>query len=160
MRPDPFGAGGEEDFAVGGKIAGLGDVQDILAVFPIAGADHIVRLAKRGGAVAEQRFDLGARPDVEFAFDPFAVGIFRRIKSARQAGQVAQHVVARPARDVGKKCKAGNLVGVHIAVDELRLVVKHLFEMRDEPAGVHAVAMKAAAELIEQSAFAHFAECA
>ena len=41
---------------------------------------------------------------------------------------------------------------------ELRLVVEHLFEMRHEPALVHRIAMKAAAELIVHAAVGHRAQ--
>src|SRR5262249_3650693 len=47
---------------------------------------------------------------------------------------------------------------VEIGARKLRLVVKHLFEMRDVPVAVNGVAMKSTADVIVDSARSHFSQ--
>ena len=62
------------------------------------------------------------------------------------------------AGGVGVLAVAGDLEGLQVGDGDLRLVVEHLLEVRDEPAVVHGVAMEAAAELIVHAAAGHLAQ--
>src|SRR5439155_6249181 len=103
------------------KIARPDDVQDAVAVLPIADTVHVVDSTERLGPVAENLFDLGARPDVELSFDTLAVGVFCGIETAIGTRHVAQDVITSAPRDVRKKSVAGDLVRVDVTADELRL---------------------------------------
>ena len=71
---------------------------------------------------------------------------------------VARDVIENVARDGFVLPISGNLKCIEIGDGQLRLIVKHLFEMRHVPETVDRVAMKAAAELIVHSARRHFAQ--
>ena len=70
-------------------------------------------------------------------------------------GHVAEHVVQRAACDVREERIVRDLESFQVRNRQLRLVVEHFFEMRDEPALVHRITMKAAAELIVHAAVGH-----
>src|SRR5579863_997733 len=53
---------------------------------------------------------------------------------------------------------AGDLIDRQIEHDELRIVIKHLLEMRGEPLHVGGIAMEAPTELIVDPSPGHFSE--
>src|ERR1700733_10060591 len=69
--------------------------------------------------------------------------------------QVAQNIFKNVSSNVRVLLVAGDLVCLQIRNRELRLVVQHLFEVRDEPVLIDRVAMKSAAELIVHPALGH-----
>ena len=84
------------------------------------------------------------------------VGVLRGVKSA--AFTVAQplvHPAHDVARDVGEEQIACRLVAVDVVLQQLRVVVGHLFEMRNAPAFIDGIAMKAACQLIVDAAARH-----
>src|SRR5258706_16309367 len=97
MWSDAFAADRQEVRTLGGEVTGYDDVQNIVAVFPIAGTGDVVSFAEGFGFVTEEVFDLLARPDVELALDTFAVGVFGGVETAVGTRHVAQNVVARAA---------------------------------------------------------------
>ena len=57
--------------------------------------------------------------------------------------------------DLTEERIAGNLPTMNVILEQLRIVVGHLLEVRHEPAFVHGVTMKAAGELIVHAAARH-----
>ena len=66
-------------------------------------------------------------------------------------------VIENVARDGFEMPTRGNLKCVEISDRQLRLIIKHLFEMRHVPVTIDRVTMKAAAEMIVHSTRRHFA---
>src|SRR5579863_2214411 len=96
-----------------------------------------------------------AGPDKELALFAFAVGVLAGIETAFRTGHLAQYVIERLARNIEE---AGFLEGaprIQIKPREQSIVVKHLLEMRHQPALIDAVAMEAAADLVVNAAFGH-----
>ena len=83
------------------------------------------------------------------------VGVERRIEAAARVLHVAPHPVCRLRGDARVERCARRGVGVRVDREQLRVVVQHLFEVRDRPLAVHAVAAEAAAELVVQAAARH-----
>ena len=122
------------------------------------------------GRISECIIDLFLRPDIECTFgilavtgvaDPgyhWAVRIFGREKSAFLRGHVARDVVENITRNRFHLRIARDLKRVEIDDGELRLIVKHLFEVRHVPVTIDRVAMKTATEMIVHSASRHFAQ--
>ena len=77
------------------------------------------------------------------------VGVLRSIESAALA--IAQPLV-HPADDVSRYiCKElfpGCLIGVHVVLQQFRVVVRHLLEVRHHPAFIHGITMKPARKLV------------
>ena len=94
-------------------------------------------------------------PAIELALVPFAVGILRRIKSAAGMGHVAENVAKDVADHVGVPFLSADEIGVEVEVHQLRVVIEHLFEVRDEPLRIDGVAGEPAAQLIIHAAGGH-----
>ncbi len=103
----------------------------------------------------EQRADLVARPDVEFAFLAIAVGVEAREERAVGSAHFARHPGDDAARDCGVPGLARHPREVRVQAEEGPVVVEHLLEMRDRPLGVHAVAAEASAELVVNAPVGH-----
>src|SRR6266496_3447111 len=95
----------------------------------------IVEIENLSG-VAKRRVALFFRPNIERAFSMFrfamlkkAVGVFGRKKSAFAGCHVASDVIENVARDPFVLSILSDLKPVEISDGELRLIVKHLFEM-------------------------------
>ena len=67
-------------------------------------------------------------------------------------------VVEYVSRDFFEERLACDLKRFEVSDRQLRLVIKHFFEMRHVPEGIHRVPVKAAAQVIVHSAGRHFAE--
>ncbi len=130
-------------------------MQHVQPVLPVSVRGDIISATERVGSVTQDFFDLLARPEIEFPFDAFTIGIFRRVKPAVGARHVAQYVVTGPPRNVRINRVARDLVRVHVTGNQLRLVVEHLLEVRHQPAFIDAVPMESTAELVEHPALAH-----
>src|SRR5258707_15149289 len=87
------------------------------------------------------------------------VGVLARVESA--VPLIREDLVA-PADDAlrrfAKKIIARNLIRVKVIAQEFGIVVGHFFEVRNEPALIHGVAMEAAGELAVDAAAGHFFE--
>ena len=131
---------------------------------------HAVMKIENLGRISECIIDLFLRPDIECTFgilavtgvaDPgynWAVRIFGREKSAFLRGHVARDVVENITRNRFHLRVVRDLKRVEIDDGELRLIVKHLFEVRHVPVAIDRVAMKAAAQMIVHAASRHFAK--
>ena len=87
-----------------------------------------------------------------------AVGIFGGEKSAFLGCHVAGDVIENVARDGFILPILRDLKCVEIGDGELRLIVKHLFEMGHVPVTIDRVPVKPAAEMIVHAAGGHFAQ--
>ena len=86
------------------------------------------------------------------------IGIFRGEKSATWRGHIALDIIKNIPRDRFKYRFTRNLKSLQICDRQLRLVIKHFFEMRNVPVTVDRVTMKPTAEMIVNSTGCHFAQ--
>ncbi len=108
-----------------------------------------------GHQLASHLRQLLERPHEELALHALGVGVLRGEEPAVSMAQVAQQVGGRPAHHLAVPLGAGDLPRPRVQADELRVVVEHLLEMRDQPAMIRRVAVEAAAELVEDPAGRH-----
>ena len=147
---------------------GAEPVEDVVA-FEIPLRRHVIDFGEEFCILsAERLLDLGETPHIELAFLAFAVGVERRREPATlgtmSLGTVLldHHLAHEPAdrlgdaRGVERRLRLAPGLGHH--ADELRVVVEHLLEMRDEPALVDAVARKPAAEMVVDAALSNMGE--
>ena len=111
-----------------------------------------------GVVLAEHLLDLGERPDVELALLAFRIGVERsRERAARR-----RHLAREPGHRLACARAKQQLAGAHMRerqqLDELRVVVEHLLEMRHQPFLVDRIAREAAAEVIVDAAVRHALE--
>ena len=87
------------------------------------------------------------------------VGVLRGVKPAPFA--IAEPLVY-PANDVaghlGEELGTGGLAGMHVILQQFRIVIGHLLEVRHHPALVDRVAMKAPSKLVVNAATRHLLE--
>ena len=106
----------------------------------------------------EHVFDFGGAPDVEFAFLAFAVGIER---SCEAAG-FSDHFALEPGDRLGDaRCEERLLrfaPDFGEQINQQRIVVEHLFEVRHEPKLIDRIAREAAAEMIVDAALTDIAQ--
>src|SRR6266568_449497 len=102
----------------------------------------------------ERLLDFGARPDVEFPLLAFRIGVERGAEGAVRGGHLARQPFDGLSRAVTEQgsLRAGECEAQQL--QQLRVVIEHLFEMRHEPALVDRIAGKAAAEMIVDSTVA------
>ena len=103
----------------------------------------------------EQRAHFVFRPDVELALFAFAVGVEAREEAAIRRAHLPGHPADDAVRHVREPRVAGRPREVGIEREQRTVVVEHLFEMRNRPLGVDAVAAEAAAQLIVDAAVGH-----
>ncbi len=111
-----------------------------------------------GPILAEDLDDLLGRPDVEAALLAFGVGVLGRVEPAGRMAEVAQHVADRLLDHLPVALVARELEGVQVDLDEERLVVEHLLEVRYQPALVDRVPREAAAQVVVDAARRHGVE--
>ena len=125
--------------------------------FPIAALGHVVDLRKdrRLLAIAEYARDLAGGPDVELAFLAFGV----RVVGCREAAARHDHVALDPPDcfvDAGlQPVGLRFLPDLGHQLDQERVVVEHLLEMRHEPALIDRIAREAAANMVVDAALAN-----
>jgi hypothetical protein len=100
---------------------------------------------------------LGRRPDEEASFLALAVRVGGGEEPTVRMGHLAQHVVAGLLDHGSEKWLASHLPRFQIEPRQLRVIVEHLLEVRDEPARVHGVAMEATADLVVHPPLSHAA---
>ncbi|NJL73522.1 MAG: hypothetical protein HC888_19360, partial [Candidatus Competibacteraceae bacterium] len=108
------------------EIAALRDV--------VAGNDAL------GIGIAQHLEDLARRPGIKIPFAIGRIGIERR----RESAAVDLHLACCPIHDARRriaiKRRRLRMMGERIKLEQLRIVVEHLFKMRHEPAFIDAVA--------------------
>ena len=105
-------------------------------------------------------FDLLGAPDIEPAFLALAVGVERAGEGAAAiGGGRGAHLAQQPGHGLADALFverfAGLLPGERQQLEQGRVVVEHLLEMRHQPGGVGGVAREAAAQVIVDAALAH-----
>lgn len=152
----------------------MGLVEDVAAgefavrvVVHIAVGQAAVMVENPGGALGAKEFlNFGGGPYVKGAFAFFmgfggvedAVGVFGGEEAAERVGHVAEDVFEDGASGGCELRIGGDLKGFEVADGELGLIVKHLLEMRNEPAFVNGVPMEASAQVVVHAAAGHLAE--
>ena len=120
--------------------------------FPIALGGDVVTALEQRGALTEHGVDLGLGPDVEFPLLALAVGVEARIETALGMG----HLALEPADRFGDALRveriASFLPDQGQQACQVGIIVKHLLEMRREPARIGRIARKAAAEMVVDAA--------
>ncbi len=124
--------------------------------FPASVTPYAAREQRR--VVTEHLGDLGRSPGERQPFDAFGVGILACGERTVGGAQLAEHVVERPGRDRAIPRVTGECPRVRVRARELRIVVEHLLEVRDEPLGVGRVAVEATAQLVMETAVGHRVE--
>jgi len=127
-----------------GKIARIGQVEP---------GDDLFRFTGRNDPP-----DLIGLPEVVFALDALAVGVFGGIEGATRIAHVPDDIFEN---FLGRRTKlriAGRLVRLDVGGGHERLVVKHLFEMRQPPRRIRAVAVETKANLVIHPALPHVAQ--
>ncbi len=118
-------------------------------------ADIVVTGEELAVVGAEPVDNLALAPDVELAFLTLQVGIERCREGAFRRGHLARQPSHRLARARGEQRRAGTLESQRQQLEQLRIVVEHLLEVRHQPALVDRIAREAAAEMIVDAALAH-----
>src|SRR5665811_2324493 len=121
----------------------------------VAGGSHVVLHCKIGSIRAQGLFDFGPRPDIELALLALRIGVERGGKGPLRRDHFAGEPLHGLSRALAEKLLAAALIGQRQQLQELCVVVQHLLEMRHQPALVHRVARKAAAEVIVNAALTH-----
>src|SRR5262249_31652785 len=106
--------------------------------------------------LAENGFDLGGGPNKKLPLPACPVGVLAGEKTTGGICRFAFYILKRLDGNAREKIVVGYLIEVEIDADELGVVIQHFLEMRHEPDRIDGVAMKAAAELIEDASFSHF----
>ena len=130
-------------------------VEDGVALEIALGRDVVVPREERGLVLADGVLDLVERPDVELALLAFASRRRARRRTRRSSGR---HLAREPLDGfLRARLNSGlpeRCMRQRQQLEELRIVVEHLLEMRHQPALVDRVAREAAAEMIVDAALA------
>ena len=133
-------------------------VEDGVA-FPVAGFGDVVGLRRtlaRRPRPAPRRSR--PAPDVELALLALGVGIERGGEASALGDHLAQQPADRLVDAARVELVAGLAVGLAHEIDQQRVVVEHLLEVRGEPALVDRVAREAAAQVVVDAALADVGE--
>ena len=129
-------------------------VEDV-AAFPIAAGGNVVGDLEKTRVGAQHGLDLALVPDVEAPLLALAVGVEGGGESAGFDDHLAQQPVHGLADAGLEQGRLRSLPYEGEEVENLRVVVKHLLEMRDQPQRVGRVTREAAAEMVVDAALAH-----
>ena len=125
----------------------------MLKVAFLADAEPLRRLGAEFSS--QHALEFGGRPGEELALLAFAVRVLRAGKTATVGDHLAQDPVAGLACDGCKALFAGVQEGFEVDGNDQGIVVEHLLEVRNQPLGIGAVAVEAAAELVVDSPVRH-----
>ena len=96
--------------------------------------------------------DLFSSPEVELALFAFAVCVFSSVETAFWRSHVSQHVLQNFFGGYFELASARGLKSLRVSQCQQRLIVKHLFEMWNQPLSIRGVAVEAEAYLIKDAA--------
>ena len=139
-------------------------MEDVLGVVVMHVADFLNVVIARSDCrflFGEHSFGFRERPgEIVAVVIHGKIGVLRSVKAA--VGAVAEPFI-HPADDVAgdgrEEHVARHLIGVHIVLQQLRIVVAHFLEVGDDPALIDRVAMEAACQLIVDPAVRHLLKC-
>ncbi len=86
------------------------------------------------------------------------VGVDAGGEAGRLQGQFPENEIDDASRDFPEQRRARQLIGFEVHVEQLRVVVQHLLEVRHPPGPVGGVAVEAAAHVVVDAAGGHMAE--
>ena len=113
----------------------------------------------RGGSptvrLSEHLHQLGGRPGIGQPFDALGVGVQGGREGTLLGAEVAQDRSARLLGDRTTQRYAGRAPPVHISPRQQGVVVEHLLEVRDHPAGVHGIPVEATPDLVVHPPASH-----
>src|SRR3972149_2038095 len=116
----------------------------------------IIKITEYSPLLLTQYFyNLIRRPDVELAFNTFAVGVLSGIEAALRRGHVPQHISKDTLCNISKKCLFCSLICLCICDGKQRLVIEHFFKMRNEPVLIRSISMESTSQLIVNTAAPH-----
>ena len=92
---------------------------------------------------------------ISLLFGVNTVGVFRRIESSLRRGHIPQNVFQCFARNGCKKFIVSELICIEVRIDQLCLVIQHLFKMWNAPLSINGIAVESAAEMVIHSAACH-----
>ena len=124
-------------------------------VFEVPRARHAEVLGRERSVVLQHLVKLRPAPGEEAALVPLGVGVLRGGEGALPRAQLAHQPRRRLIDDLPPQRPRGHLLRGRVDREELRVVVQHLLEVRHGPALVDGVAVKAAAQVIEDPACRH-----
>ena len=110
------------------------------------------------GVVTAHGSQLAKGPHVERALHPFGVGVLRREEPAIGVAEVPQHVLDGLRGDLAPPFVPEHPPPVQVDPGQEGVVVEHLLEVGDHPAGVHRVAREATAEVVVHAPRRHGVE--
>ena len=104
------------------------------------GGDVVVRGKECGILLAENFGNLALRPHIELSLLALGIGVERGAEGTRRSG----HLTGEPGHGLlranEEKRVSRVLMGECEKLEDERVVVEHLLEMRDQPALVHRIA--------------------
>jgi len=137
-------------------LMGLGNTEDTPSALKISWRlDPIGGAKKTSLLLAQDPFDLFRSPKVIFPFFSLAIRILSGIKPSPGIPQIALNVAEGLFSDPSKTRFVGCLIGLQKHPSEQSIIVKHLFEVGNEPSGVHRIAMEASSQVVVNPPFGH-----
>ena len=134
-----------------GRLARRRHAAKNVGLLPIAAAAHVVGGLERGRVGPERGVDLLGVPDIKQPFLARLIGVLRGGEGVADA-----HLAHQPAKGFARARLVDGVGRLRVRereqFEDLRVVVKHLFEMRHMPFGVGRIARKTAAEMIVDAA--------
>ena len=144
---------------LGGNLARVAGHPQHIAPFPVAAFTHGVEGDGNAGVFfTQQAAHFVHRPDVEFAFFPFTVGVLAAVKAPRRVAHVAHEIGQGFFNDALIAWRMEGLPGVQIDRGELRVIVEHFLKVGYKPIAVYRVAVETAPQLVVDAAERHAVE--
>ena len=134
------------------------DAREDRRPLPVPEVGDAVCGEERRGVVAQHLADLGRGPGERQPLDAIRVGVLAGRERAVGRRELADQVVEHALGDLAEARVTGLRPRVQVDPRELRVVVEHLLEVRDEPDRVGRVPVEAAAQLVVDAAVGHLLE--
>ncbi len=129
------------------------------AALPVARRRDVVCVPEeRRIVIAEHGSDLIGGPHVGRTLVAVGISVQAGREGAAGHGHIAQQMVERRLDHLAVTRIRGDLPGVQVGPGQLRVVVEHLLEVRDQPLRIGRIAGEAAAELVVDAARRHGVE--
>ena len=131
-------------------------MQNTCASFKIALLGHAEESGKEVSLVpSKDLLDFPLGPDIELPFLSLTVGIFRRVERALRGSHVSQDIGKDLLGHRGVPLFSRGLVGFKIGNGQHGLVIEHLLEVGNQPAGVRGIAVKPETHVIIDASARH-----
>ena len=118
---------------------------------------HTIISRERGPHLLPQCFlDLISRPDKEFSFFPFAIGILSGIKTPFRSRHLPDDILENLLPHLTKSLFSSRLISFKIGTGEKGIVIEHLLKMGDEPSFIHGIAVESPTQMVNHPPMGHF----